>query len=39
MIIFVGAVKIIDGEEESWKTRINSFEDVFLIFFTSDLLH
>ena len=22
MIIFVGAVKIIDGEDESWKTRI-----------------
>ena len=22
MIIFVGAVKLIDGEDESWKTRI-----------------
>ena len=24
MIIFVGAIKIIDGEDESWKTRIIS---------------
>ena len=22
MIIFVGVIKIIDGEDESWKTRI-----------------
>ena len=32
MIIFVGAVKIIDGEDESWKTRNNSFKDVLLFF-------
>ena len=31
MIIFVGAVKIIDGEDESWKTRIIHSKMMFLI--------
>ena len=39
MIIFVGAVKIIDGEDESWKTRIIHSKMFSLFFFTSDLLH
>ena len=32
MIIFVGAIKIIDGEDESWKTRIIHSE-MFYYFF------
>ena len=32
MIIFVGAVKIIDGEDESWKTRI-IHSKMFSLFF------
>ena len=38
MIIFVGAVKIIDGEDESWKTRI-FIQRCFPNVFNSDLLH
>ena len=33
MIIFVGAVKIIDGEDESWKTRIIHSKMFSLCFF------
>ena len=39
MIIFVGAVKIIDGDDESWKTRIIHSKIFSLCFFISDLLH
>ena len=39
MIIFVGAVKITDCENESWKMRIIHSKMFSLCFFTSDLLH
>ena len=39
MIIFVGAVKITDCEDQSWKTRIIHSKMFSLCFFTSDLLH
>ena len=39
MIIFVGAVKNTDGEDESWETRMIHSKMFSYCFFTSDLLH